>query len=74
MFRAPPHMNAAPPKSPGTILVLRNGRRVAVKDLSMTQAKHMRRGNLKITVTLAGGQKAFVEGKDIKRLEAMPRL
>jgi hypothetical protein len=52
----------------GAILILRNGRRVTIDDLSVTRAKYMRRMNMTILVKRGDGTRAAVNSKDIKTI------
>lgn len=57
-----------PPPPTGCILELRDGSMVQVNELSITGAKHIRRSDGIITVSMEKGGQRRISGKQIKKI------
>ncbi len=67
------HMKEPPPPAPhrGVILILRDGRRLGIANLSLTNAKHLRRG--KGTFTFRGPKGSeIIKGAQIRSIRPLP--
>ena len=50
------------------LLILKNGQRLKVDELSVTRAKHMRRCGSEMGFTREDGKKMNIKGNDIKKV------